>query len=120
MRITRLNRVADALSRATPLTVAPITRPARPSLSRGPHPEMILDFPSAAAWKEAMAEDRLYGPYLRYLKDSSEASETDRLRFDRWALRFEVVADRLYLKRPGSVAQNGLLVVPEKFLDGLP
>jgi len=87
-----------------------------PVVAAEPPTTELLDFPPDASWEEAYAEDPVYGPYMDYLKDPSRASDTDRLRLERWTSRFHCSRNRLlYLVRPDSIDPSGLLVIPEKF-----
>jgi len=103
------NKVADALSRVDAITVAPV------KVSQALEPKDLLDFPAAASWKEAYAEDSSYGPFLQFRDDPAKCTATERLRFERWAAKFHWVDGMLYLRRPGSVDARGVLVIPELF-----
>jgi len=101
----RHNKVADALSRM----VAPIQVAVEPPMTE------LLDFPSDASWKEAYAEDPIYGPFLQFLKEPARFGAVDRVKFERWTGRLTECDALLYIQRPGSVDPRGLLVVPEIF-----
>jgi len=105
------NKVADALSRVDTVIVAPVRVTVEPEMKD------LLDFPTEASWKEAYAEDPIYGPYLAFTRDGgpTKCTEVERLRYERWSTKFHWVSDMLYHRRPGSVDPRGVLVIPERF-----
>ena len=102
------NKIADALSRVDAIIVAPV------KVASGLEMKELLEFPAEASWKQAYAEDSIYGPFLIFHRDPSKATEVERIRFERWSTKFHWVSDMLYLRRPGSVDSRGVLVIPER------
>jgi hypothetical protein len=76
--------------------------------------EERIEFPAEAEWAQAYAEDPVYGPFIAFL-EGAEAPAEKRVKFERMAQLFKREGPILYKKKPGSLSEKGVIIIPERF-----